>query len=215
MRSLRSFAPVAVLLLAPALAACGGDDGGDDTDANEGAPASSSSPDAPESDAGTDTGSDDATDSSSAPAAELPSACDVVSREEVALSFGVDFGPAEPGGGGNDENGTAWQSDNCSWESEGLVEVQLAISAPQDYDPKFICPEPEAGDSTTVEQTLGLGDSAWWVVDRSEALETTLRVCTSDYNFDIDLDFEDGTDFDGDPKSQSSALALIVQQVLG
>ncbi len=210
MRTPRGFLAVAVLLLSPVLVACGDDDEPEDS------PPSSSSPDLPDdSTAGT-------SDESSAPTSEattdapagLPSACDVLTPEDVAAAFAVEFGPAEPGGGATNEQDLSWQSDNCDWEAEDLLEVQLALSGPEDYTPAFACQEPISIGSS-VEPVPGIGDQAWWEVDDSAALEASLRVCTADYNFNIDLEYEDGVDFEGDPMQQSIALAGVVLAKLG
>ncbi len=214
MRSLRRFAPVAVLLLAPVLAGCG-DDGGDDTDANEGAPPSSSSPDAPDSSDPTDD-----PDGSSAPTTEATGqlgACDVLTSEDVAAAYGVDFGPAEPGGGGHSENDVEWQSDNCSWEAEDLVEVQLNVSRPEDFEAGFSCPEPTAiaATVTPLPAPAPQVDSAWWKEDDAPPLEAVLRLCTADYLVDIEVEYEDGTDFQGDPQAQTLGLSTVALEKLG
>lgn len=203
MTSSRGFLAVAVILLSPVLVACGADDEPEDS------PPSSSSPDLPNSsNVPTEETSATSQATTDAPVA-LPEACDVLTTEEVAAAFGVEFGVAEPGGGGTNEGDTSWQSDNCDWEAEDLVEVQLALSAPEDYTPAFTCPEPTAI-ASTVEPVPGLGDAAYWEVDKSPPLEASLRVCTASYNFDIDLEYADGVDFQGDPQQQSIALAGVV-----
>lgn len=205
MRSSRGFLAIAVLLLAPVLTGCGDDDDSDDS-----TPPSESSPSSP---GGETESSAPTTDATPAPA-ELPSACDVLTSEDVAAAYGVEFGPAEPGGGATNEQDLSWQSDNCDWEAEDLVEVQLALSGPEDYTPEFACQEPTSIGST-VEPVPDVGDQAWWEVDDSGALEASLRVCTASYIFEIDLDYEDGVDFQGDPKLQSIALAQVVLAKVG
>ena len=205
MRPPRRFLPVAVLLLAPVLTGCGDDeDDSDDT-----TPPSSSSPSSP----GGETESSSATTEATT-AGGLPSACDVLTPEDVTAAFGVAFGAAEPGGGGTNEGDLSWQSDNCDWEAQDLVEVQLALSGPEDYTPAFACQEPTAI-ASTVEPVPDVGDQAWWEVDDSGPLEASLRVCTADYNFDIDVEYEDGVDYQGDPKQQSIALAQVVLAKVG
>jgi hypothetical protein len=206
MRSNPGFLAVAVLLLAPVLTGCGDDDDSDDN-----TPPSSTSPSSP---GGETESSATATTDTTTATATLPRACDVLTSEDVAAAYGVEFGPAEPGGGATNEQDLSWQSDNCDWEAEDLVEVQLALAAPDDFTPAFACPEPTAIGST-VEPVQGVGDQAWWEVDDAPPLEASLRVCTASYNFDIDLDFEDGVDFEGDPKAQSIVLAGVVLAKLG
>lgn len=213
MRSLRSSTPVLLLLFVPALGACGDSEDPGLLPEDETSEATTATTDA------TDTGSSPvpptAEVSSDVPAG-LPAACDVLTPEDVAAAYGVPFGPAEPGGGGHTEGDVEWQSDNCDWEAQDLVEVQLALTGPEDFtgDDTFTCPEPTAI-AATVEPVPGLGDAAFWEVDEAPPLEATLRVCTADYNFDIDLDFEDGVDFQGDPRAQSIALAAVVIAKLG
>lgn len=209
MRSPRLLTPVLVLALAPALAACGGD-GGEPEDS----PPASSTPDPVEE--STDAATDATTGATASDAGgELPDACDAVTSDDVAAAYGVPFGAAEPGGGGHTEGDLGWQSDNCDWEAEDLVEVQLALTGPADFTGgEFTCPEPTSI-ASTVERVPGLGDSAYWELDDAPPLEATLRVCTASYNFDIDVEYEDGVDFEGDPKQQSIALAGVVLAKVG
>lgn len=205
MRSIRRSAPAVLLLLLPVLGACGddGDDGDGDTD----------SPETSATATVTLTDATSAATSEPAPAG-LPAACDVLTAEDVAAAYGVDFGPAEPGGGVANEGDLSWESDNCDWEAEDLVEVQLALAGPEDYTPAFTCQEP-TDIGSTVEPVAGIGDQAWWEVDDAGPLEASLRVCTASAIFQIDLGYEDGVDFEGDPKAQSIALAGVVLGVLG
>lgn len=217
MRSLRRLAPIAVLLLAPVLAGCG-DDGGDDKDSNEGAPPTSSSPDAPDSsDPATDAteATSDAESSSPAEPVELPGACDVVTADDVGAAYGVEFGTGEVGGGGTSENDVEWQSDNCDWESEGLLEVQLAISGPDDFEGEVTCPVPGKKNATPVQPPGPEAIRAWWIVEDQQPLEATLRLCTTESLVEIGLEFEGGTDYLGDPQIQTTALASYVLTQLG
>lgn len=202
MRSVRRLLPIGALLLAPVLAGCGGDDepSGEDASAAE----SSSSPAEPSSPASTE-----ATDP--ATPGVLPAACDVLSPQDVSDAYRVEFGPAELGGGGHTEQDLEWQSDNCSWEAEDLVEVTFALSGPDDFaDGTLVCPEPLAI-ASTVEPVTGLdADAAWWEVDDAPPLEATLRVCTATALFDLELEYEDGVDYQGDPQRQTIALAKAV-----
>ena len=206
MRSLRRVVPVAVLLLAPVLAGCGeDDDGGGDADPS-GSPATetSESTEAPTTATATET-------SGTGSAGALPAACDVLTPADVEAAYGVGFGTPSTGGGAHTEQDLEWQSDNCDWEAEDLMEVQLALTAPDDFTAgSFTCPEPPAIVSkvTPVEGLDATG--AWWKVDESPPLEATLRVCTDAYNFDIDVEYEDGVDYQGDPKDQTIALARTV-----
>ena len=149
MRSLPRLAPVLLLLLAPALSACGGDS---DNTTDDAAPPSSSTPSVPPTSAPTDesktadtsdTADTDETESASTdPAEGLSPACEVLAPADLKAAYGVAFGDGEVGGGGTSESGVDWQSDNCDWEAQDLVEVQLAISGPDDFEGGFTCPEP-------------------------------------------------------------------------
>jgi hypothetical protein len=208
MRSHPGSLAIAVLLLGSVVAGCG-----DDDESAENAPPSSSSPDSP---GPSDTsGPTDGSSATEAPAG-VPAACDVLTPDDVTAAFGVAFGAPVPGGGGHTEQDLEWQSDNCSFEAEDLVEVQLALTAPEDFTGgSFQCPEPRAIASTVTPAEVPGATEAWWDVDEAPPLEATLRVCTEGYNFDIDLDYEDGVDFQGDPMQQSVALAGTVLEVLG
>ncbi|WP_183094383.1 hypothetical protein [Nocardioides stalactiti] len=199
-----------LVIVVAALAGCG--DNSDDGSA----PPTSSAPSVVVStqtptDLGTPTGGITTTEGSTA----LPSACEVIGAADVAAAFAVPFGPGQPGGGGVAEGDLAWQSDNCDWEAEDLLEVQLALVGPDDFtEGDFTCPEPTAI-ASTVEPVPGLGDAAYWDRDDSPPLEATLRVCRADSFFDIDLEYEDGVDFEGDPQQQAIALAGLVLVALG
>lgn len=216
MSSFPRLAPVLLLVLAPALSACGGDS---DNTTDDAAPPPSSSPSDPATSAPTTDESSPATDTGTSATASsdaaLPAACDVLSEQEVAGAFGVPFGPGEVGSGGTGEGDLAWASDNCDWEAKDLLEVQLALTGTDDFTGDFTCPEPPESVASTTEQVPDLGDTAYWEVEVSPPLEAKLRVCTARYNFDIELEFEDGTDFQGNPKQQSIALATIVLATLG
>ncbi len=209
MTSSRGFLAVAVLLLSPVLVACGDDDEPEDS------PPSSSSPDSPPPSSDASSPTEESSATSDAPAG-LPSACEVLTPEDVQAAFGVPFGGPVPGGGGHTEQDIVWQSDNCSFEAEDLVEVQLGLTAPDDFTAgEFHCPKPAAIASTVTAAEVPGATEAWWDRDDSAPLEATLRVCTEAYNFDIEVEYEDGVDFQGDPQQQSIALAGVVLAKLG
>ena len=139
----------------------------------------------------------------------------MISAQEVDAAFGVSFGPGEVGAGGTGEGDLAWASDNCDFEAEDLLEVQLALTGTDDFTGDFTCPEPPESVASTVEPVPGLGDAAYWEVEVSPPLEAKLRVCTAGYNFDVELEYEDGADFQGVPKQQAIALATVVLGKLG
>ena len=201
-------------MLATVVTGCGD---GDDSDDNT--PPSSSSPDSPgpSSDATSDATSptEDSSATTEAPAG-LPNACDVLTSEDVEAAFGVPFGDPGFGGGGHTQQDVEWQSDNCDWEADDLVEVQFGLTGRDDFTVgEFQCLEPSDIASTVTPAQVPGALEAWWDRDDAPPLEATLRVCTEGYNFDIDLEYEDGVDFQGDPMQQSIALAETAIGVLG
>ncbi len=199
----RQMWPVAVLLLVCALAGCGDD--GDDPE---------SSDDTTTSATPSETGATSTTEAvpSAAPAG-LPAACDAVSTAEVSAAYGVDFAEGGGGTGTTTEQGVKWTSDNCNFVATDLVEVNVKLTGPDDFTAgDFHCPEPVWILATVepVDDVVG-ADEAWWKASESPPLEATLRVCTAAANVDIDLEYEDGVDLEGDPRTQTIALA---EQVL-
>ena len=212
MRAPRGFLAIAVLVLGAVVSGCG-----DDTDSNDDDTPPSSSPDSPgettdassSATTGTTTGTTEAT-------AGLPAACDVVTAADVEAAFGVPFGEPSIGGGGTTEQDLEWQSDDCNFEAEDLVEVDFALTGPDDFTAgEFQCPKPRAIASTVTPAQVPGASEAWWEVDDSPPVEAMLRVCTAGYNFEIELEYEDGVDFQGDPMQQSVALAETALGVLG
>jgi hypothetical protein len=218
MRSPSRLAPGLLLVLAPMLAGCGGDS---DNTTDDAAPPSSSTPSVPPTSqpatADTSVTSTDTGATSTAPSgAGLPDACDVLTPTDVQAAFGVEFGAGQQGGGGTAEGDLQWQSDNCSFKADGLVEVELALTGPDDFSAgDFQCPEPSGIASTVTPADVPGATAAWWDVDDDPPLEATLRLCTDAFNVDIGLDYEDGVDFQGVPKDQAIALAGVVLAKLG
>lgn len=211
---------VLLLLAAPALASCGDSDNTTD----DAAPPPSSSPSDPESGGSpsapetSGTSESSGTTGATSGGTALPAACEVITAEEVGAAFAVSFGPGSPGGGGTSEGDLEWQSEDCSFEAEDLLEVELALTAPEDFTAgEFQCPEPTAIASTVtpVEGLPAPATQAWWDRDDAPPLEATLRVCTDAYNFEVQLEYEDGVDFQGDPQQQATALAGVVLANLG
>ncbi|MEZ0577486.1 hypothetical protein [Nocardioides sp. MH1] len=194
--------PVLLLALAPGLAACGDDDGESSTPTTDAASATSS----PSHASTTPTGSTPGVP-------RIPPACDVLDPGDLQAAYGVAFGPAEQGGGGHSEGTYEWQSDDCSFTAEALLEVQLELVGPDDFSGEFACPPPSEI-AASVESVDGLGDRAWWKKQDGTPLSASLRVCTPDYDFDITLDYEDGVDYVGDPETQTIALAGVVLAAL-
>lgn len=212
MRISRPLLAAAVLLTASTLVACGEDD----EPANR--PPASSSPESPDQPPASSAPPSDgqSTTSTDDPAGALPAACDVLTPEDVEAAFGVDFGEPGFGAGGHTEDNVEWQSDNCDWEATDLLEVTFALTGPDDFQGGTLqCPEPTGIASEVTPVDVVGAQSAWWDRDDSPPLEATLRVCTAAYNFDIDVEFEDGVDFQGDPQQQSITLAQTALSTLG
>lgn len=210
---LRRLWPAALLTLAPVLVACGDDepaaDGADD-------PTTSAAPT-------TDAASETPTEASSAteppvevtsepPASDLPAACDLITANDIAKAMGVTFGPAETGGGTTIEGNLEWRSDNCSFEAEDLVEVTVKVTGPADFvEGSFGCAQPSeiASIIEPADDVPGSTDG-WWKVSDAPPLEATLRACSETANVDVDLDYEDGVDYQGDPRQQAAQIAGLV-----
>ncbi len=202
---LRRLWPAALLALAPVLAACGGDDGDSGDDATPTPTPTSSAPVTPTEEPTTD----DATTAPTTEAATLPAACDIVSATDVADAYGVTVGPAEVGGGGTSEGDLAWSSDDCSFEADDLVEVTVKLTGPDDFSQgAFGCPQPgEIASIVEPADDIAGATDGWWKVSDSPPLEATLRACTDAVLLEIELDYEDGVDYEGDPRNQSIGLA--------
>lgn len=210
---LRRLWPAALLALAPVLAACGDDepdtDGADD-------PTTSA---APTTDAASETPTETSSateppveDTSAPPAADLPAACDLITRDDVQKAMGVTFGPAELGGGTTTEQDLEWRSDNCSFEAEDLVEVTVKVTGPADFvKGSFTCAQPsEVASIIEPADDVPGSTEGWWKVSDAPPLEATLRACAPTANVDVDLDYEDGVDYQGDPRQQAAQIAGLV-----
>jgi len=200
--------PAALLLLTPVLAACGDDE----PDADD-APSTASTP----TEAVSPTEATEPTAPSSTPAATtsapaaggLPAACDVVTGDDLAEAYGMPFGAAEVGGDDHSEAGLAWTSDDCSFESAGLAEVTVQLTGPEDFTQgAFGCPQP-ADDDGIVDPAddIAGANGGWWKVSNPPDFEGELRACADAVLLQIDLDYEDGVQYEGDPFNQSVALA--------
>ncbi|MCR1785477.1 hypothetical protein KVF89_23265 [Nocardioides carbamazepini] len=196
--------PAALLLLTPVLAACGDDDpDADDTSTAESTPTEatptptptpppSSTPTAPSSAAGT-----------------LPAACDVVSAADLDEAYGMPFGAPEVGGGSTTEQDVEWSSDDCSFEADDLAEVTVKLTGPEDFvKGSFGCPQPlDVTGVVEPAQDIAGATGGWWKVSSPPEFEGELRACTDAVLLQIDLDYEEGVQYEGDPLNQSVGLA--------
>jgi hypothetical protein len=142
--------------------------------------------------------------------------CELATEADVEAAFGEDLPAGSFSSGSTDEDGVQWQSDNCNWDVEDGLEVQLAYSTAEDFaDGELLCPELDSFDtpSTPVEGLDAV--SASWVVDQIDPEEGTLRICTESALVNIDTEYADGTADPATMQEQSVALAEVVLANLG
>lgn len=198
---MRSVLAVPVLCVA-LLAGCSDDD-----------PPADESEDVQSPSAESDSPADPDTDTSPTDAGppELPDPCEVVSPEDVGAAFGVAFSAPDPGSGERSEQGVEWVSRDCSWEAEDLMEVELALTGSEDFAAgELVCPPLLGIGAEVSDARLPGASSAEVAVQDGVGLEVLARVCTDGGNFDIEVEFEDGVDFQGDPGQQVLRLARTV-----
>lgn len=205
--------PAALLMLTPVLAACGDDepDAADDPTAESSATEESSP-----TEATTAPPTSAPAEPTTSAAAGLPAACDLVTADDLAEAYGMSFGAPEVGGDDTSERGLAWTSDDCSFESPGLAEVTVKLTGPEDFTQgAFGCPQP-ADDEGVVEpaQDIAGASGGWWKVSSPPDFEGELRACTATVLLQIDLDYEEGVQYEGDPLNQSVGLAEKILQTL-
>lgn len=207
---LRRLWPAALLALAPVLAACG-DDEPDPVDD----PTTSAAPTTDPATA-TPTETTSATEppveeTSEPPAADRPQACRLLTSGDVAKAIGVPFGDGVPGHGKVTEKGTSWTTDECTFTSEGLVEVRIEVSGPADVTAgKFGCIQPSDADGNVEPSSAAGATKAWWKTSATPPLVATLRACSAAANVDVTMTYVDGTDYPGDPSQQAPQLAGLV-----
>ncbi|TNM38403.1 hypothetical protein FHP29_14160 [Nocardioides albidus] len=209
--------PAALLLLTPVLTACG-----DDDPVVEDTPSPSATETSTPAEATSATTSAPAQPSSSAAAAGLPAACDLVTAEDLAEAYGMSFGAPEVGGSdsgseGSTGGGLAWTSDDCSFEAEGLAEVTVKVTGPEDFTQgAFGCPQP-SDDEGSVEPANDIAGATagWWKVSSPPDFEGELRACSPKVLLQIDLDYEKGVEYEGDPLNQSVGLAEKLLAAIG
>lgn len=206
---LRRTWPAAVLLLAPVLAACSDDaDSTPDDDTSSSAPAPSETP----SSAPASTPSETEETTTAPPASSLPAACDLITADDLAKAMGVTFAPGRAGTGDTTEQDLSWTSDDCSFEAEDLVEVTVKLTGPDDFTQgRFGCPQPpEVGSIIDPADDIAGATDGWWKVSDAPPLEATLRACSATALVDVEMEYEDGVDYEGDPRAQAAQLAEFV-----
>ena len=193
MKSVRVLLPVALLALAPVLAACGG---GDDAQAKDDVSTSSSMP----VDRSTDTASastDTASASTSAPESSdtgtgggLPAACDVVKKIDIATAYGV-----TPAAGSATGDGAG-----CAFAAKNFLAATVSIS---DKCPSASLPTSKAVD-------VDGATSALWGEASSDPFAAELIACTDSAALVVELAFQPGYQHEGDPQAQTISLAETV-----
>lgn len=201
--------PVALLLLTPVLAACG-----DDEDGPGGEPPSSSPPlpsdsvSTPDVPSPTTSPTDASTTATSAAPGALPSPCDVVSAADVTAAYGETFVRDGLGGGTTSQQGIEWTSKNCNFEVDDRVEVTVKLTGPGDFTKgSFQCVAPSDISGIVAPADVTGATSAWWKTNEAPPLEATLRACTDSVIVEIEIEYDDGVSYEGDPQNQSAVLA--------
>jgi hypothetical protein len=178
---------VAGITVAGLLVACSGDDDGGDvrstTDEGSGSGSASAS------------GSGAGSGSASAPAASGDHPCDVVDVEALDTLVGTPVGEGEPRLAGVNENDVQWEADECQWELEEVIELQVQLVQADDYQAgEVVCPE-LGGIGSEVTDVDGLGDSAQWEFDSSNG-EGKLRACVATGMVTAEVEPADPAGFD-------------------
>lgn len=200
----RHLGPLAALLLVPTLAACGDDDPAEQASGSPSTPPASETSATPVESA--------STPEETEPVVVTPEACNLITDGDISKAMGVSFEAGDQEGGGAAEGDLAWKSDNCSFEAEDLVEVTVKVTFPQDFTQgAFTCPMPSDTNGVVepADDVAG-ADEAWWKVSSPPNFAGTLRACTAEANVEVELDYEDGVDYEGDPRQQAGQIAQLV-----
>lgn len=119
--------------------------------------------------------------------------CGGLTTEALEQSFAVDLTGPRVERGDSDEGTLSWTHESCDWANDAAdLEVDLDVAVASDFaDGTVACPEPAgSGTSSPVE---GIGTKAWWTADDGKDSEGTLRVCTADSLFDLEVDAPAGS----------------------
>jgi hypothetical protein len=143
-----------------------------------------------------------------------PGPCDVIDESDVEAAFGEAVPAGAVGAGGNTVDDVAWQSKNCDWQQEGVLEVQLALAEADDFEAgEVLCPELRRL-GTPSEPVTELGEEAYWVAEERADLEGKLRICTDDLLIDVEAEVPLGSDL-ATLREQTIALGQVVLDRLG
>ena len=194
-------------LLVVSVAGCGGDD----EPASDPTPAASSTTTSSEPSEPAETSEPAASPTEASPL----TACSLADEAEVEAAFGLPVPAGSVGGGGHDEDGLVWKSDNCSWEVEDTLDVRLGLSVAGDFEGgKLVCP-PLSYLGTESTPVPALGGGAAWVGNDMGELEGTLRLCLAEHLVDIDVETPTGSGDLAALRGQAVAFAGMVQGKLG
>ena len=193
-------------LLVLSVAACGGEE-----PASDPAPADSPSTKPTELSAPAKTSELAASPTEAAPL----TACSLANEADVEAAFGLSVPAGSIGGGGHDEDGLVWKSDNCSWEVEDQLDVRLGLSVADDFEGgTLVCP-PLSYLDTESTPVPALGGGAAWVGNDMGELEGTLRLCLAEHLVDIDVETPIGSGDLATLRGQAVVFAGMVQGNLG
>jgi len=217
MRTHRLWPAALLLALAPVLAACG-DDGDQKADGNDTSPTPSASTAATSEatdatgvpTASTATASPTKASSAPPPAKDAPAACDLATARTVADAYDLTLGAGHPGVNLSKEDGSSWRGTTCMFSVPKTVEITIKVADAGDFEPGggFACPQPSEK-SAIIEPVDDIDGAtkAWWRTSDAPPLRALMRACTDDVLLDIQIDYADGVNYDGDPRTESAELA--------
>ncbi len=144
-----------------------------------------------------------------------PAPCDLIDEADVEAAFGEPVPAGTVGVGGNTENDVAWESKNCDWEQDGVLEVQLALAEAGDFNAgEVLCPELKMLGTLSTAVT-DLGEEAYWVADERTEAEGQLRICTDDLLIDLEVEAPIGSRDLETLRGQTITLGRVVLDELG
>lgn len=145
-----------------------------------------------------------------------PSPCDVIDAVDVEQAFGETVEGGGPGVGSSTVDDVAWESKNCDWEQDGVLEVQLALAEADDFEAgEVLCPELRKL-GTPSEPVTDLGDEeGYWVAEESTEVEGKLRICRDDLLIDVEAEAALGSRDLDTLREQTIALGRVVLDRLG
>ncbi len=144
-----------------------------------------------------------------------PAPCEVIDESDVEAAFGDPVAAGTVGVGSNTVDDVAWESKNCDWEQDGVLEVQLALAEAGDFQAgEVLCPELRKL-GTPSEPVTDLGEEAYWVAEERTDLEGQLRICRDDLLVDVEAEVPVGSRDVDTLREQTVALGRVVLDSLG